>query len=233
MSLSRAALLLLVVVFVPGLDSRAQVRLERGRVLVRAEAAPLTEVLTRFSEVTGAKIVYGADQPRQIVSVEIDASSEADAISQLLEGQGLGYALRLDKSGKHVEMVLLTARGGEAAPPPTAGEGAAEEPEPPEIEPVPPAPEDAPQPPDQLAEPPAEPDTARPATMGLPPGMDPRVPEVLPPAGDTRDAGAPTQPETPAPSPSAPGAPVLPAPASYPVPASYPAPAPVLIPPRN
>ena len=72
------------------------VALRDGRVVVRTVGAPLAEVLSRFAQATGAEVVYETARPRQLVSVVIEAASPAEAIAQLLEGQGLNYALRLD-----------------------------------------------------------------------------------------------------------------------------------------
>jgi hypothetical protein len=115
MSLSRPALLVLLLgapvaggAVAPG----TQVQVGGGRVLVHATGAPLMEVLSRFSEATGTKIVYDAAKPRELVTVEIDAASQAEALSRLLEGQGLSYVLRLDPSGEGVEMLFLMGAKG-------------------------------------------------------------------------------------------------------------------------
>ena len=98
--------------------SDTRVLLDPGRVSIHSESAPLAEVLSRFAEATGAKIVYETARPRQLVSVVIEASSAAEAITRLLEGQGLNYVLRLDPTGQNVEMLVVT---GSAAPPAAAG----------------------------------------------------------------------------------------------------------------
>jgi hypothetical protein len=222
MHLSRFALLLPLVVFVPeqGLGSRPQVRLENGRVIVHARGTPLTDVLNRFSEATGAKIVYDQVKPSQLVSVEIDAASEAEALAQLLEGQGLGYALRLDRSGRGVEMLFLTAKGGGGAPrsSTTADERVASL-DPPQAEPMLEEPDEADEPDEQAKELPkgqAMEQSAEPPTV---------APVSGPSAGAASPRYSPSWQTAPASYPSAPAS--FP---SYPVPASYPAPAPVLIP---
>ncbi len=92
--------------------SGTEVRVDGARLIVQATSVPLTEVLSRFSEATGTKIVYDAAKPRQLVTVEINAATQAEALSQLLEGQGLSYALRLDPSGRSVEMLFLSKSQG-------------------------------------------------------------------------------------------------------------------------
>jgi hypothetical protein len=91
-----------------------EVTLRAGRVAVHAQRAPLSEVLARFSEVTGARVVYEAARPVQLVSVGIEADSAAEALGRLLEGQGLNYALRLDASGRAVEMLVVTGTSSPA-----------------------------------------------------------------------------------------------------------------------
>jgi hypothetical protein len=100
------------------------VTLQGGRVVVRAVNAPLADVLTRFGQATGAQIVYEEPRPRQLVTVAIAADSPAAAVTQLLEGQGLNYVLRLDPTGRTVEMLVIA---GSASPAP-APAGAARNP---------------------------------------------------------------------------------------------------------
>lgn len=94
-----------------GMLSGTDVRVDGDRVIVQATSVPLTDVLSRFSQATGAKIVYDSAKPRQLVTVEIHAASQAEAISQLLEGQGLSYAVRLDPTGRSVDMLFLMGKG--------------------------------------------------------------------------------------------------------------------------
>jgi hypothetical protein len=125
MPLRRLVFLLALVALLSGrgILSGTDVRVDGGRVVVQANEAPLTDVLSRFSQATGAKIVYDAAKPRQLVTVEIDASTQAEALSQLLEGQGLSYAVRLDPSGQSVDMLFVMGKGqsATAASPPAAG----------------------------------------------------------------------------------------------------------------
>jgi hypothetical protein len=94
-----------------GMLSGTDVRVDGDRVIVQATSVPLTDVLSRFSQATGAKIVYDSAKPRQLVTVEIHAASQAEALSQLLEGQGLSYAVRLDPTGRSVDMLFLMGKG--------------------------------------------------------------------------------------------------------------------------
>ena len=181
------------------------VTLRDDRVFVRATAAPLADVLTRFAQATKAEIVFEGTRPRQLVTVVIEAGSPAEAIEHLLEGQGINYVLRLDPTGKTVELLVIA---GSVSPAPTPA-GAARSPRasPPAFRPPE---EEAPAEPGE-AEEPFAPDAAQDPNLLL--GMSPE------------DATQPGEPEPPAPA-SYPGAvptsPPLPTPPVYPGPASYP-----------
>jgi hypothetical protein len=222
------------------------VLLDHGRVSIRSESAPLADVLTRFAQATGAEVVYEAARPRQLVSVAIEAASPAEAIARLLEGQGLDYALRLDPTGRNVEMLILTGAARPAAAPAGAGRGPRTSPSafpPPEeldeVEPaesdaqgaefnVPPGPEA-----DEGLEPSAPPgmppaDVLMTPALGLQ-GVVPGAPaaaELSSPAAPSGSvAPEPGQPQPPAVASyprSVPVSPLLPSPPVYPGPASYP-----------
>lgn len=216
--------------------SDVRVLLDEGQVSIHSKSAPLAEILSRFAQATGAQVVYDVSRPRQLVSVVIEAASPAEAIAQLLEGQGLNYALRLDPSGRNVEMLVIT---GNASPSTAASAGtgrAARMPAalPPEEAFEVPAEEedqlsaaDSAEGPDVAAPPAAStedatsPAVAPPfagAAPGALPGGVPSGPETLPPAPS---ALQPAQPQPPAPA-SYPGGPPIPSPPVYPGPASYP-----------
>jgi hypothetical protein len=215
--------------------SDARVLLDHGRVTIRSQSAPLADVLSRFAQATGAEVVYDATRPRQLVSVLIEAASPAEAIVQLLEGQGLNYTLRLDSTGRNVEMLVVSVSAAAAsaaatrAPRPSA----------------PPQPEEAYEAPAEDAEEPLAGDRAQALEPGVPAGT-PSPDETIGPAFAAPFAGlapggapgaepsspsapsgspAPAQPQPPAVA-SYPGrAPVgapLPSPPVYPGPASYP-----------
>jgi hypothetical protein len=208
-----------------------QVSVRDGRVVIRAAGAPLAEVLKSFAEATGTEVVYEAARPRQLVTVAIEAGSAPEALAQLLEGQGLNYVLRLDPTGKVVEMLFVagsaspaatpagTARGTRASPPAFRPPEAEVPEEPDEIEP-PLTPED------EGTEPSAPPGEAVAPVPGFPwpggvpgapPGQEPPFPET--PPGWTPPQ--PGQPQPPAPA-SYPGGAPPPQPPVPPGPASYP-----------
>ncbi len=101
------------------------VREAQGRIDVAAAAAPLADVLDRLARQTGMKIVYEGPAPRQLVTLSLVGRSPAEAVSAILEGQGLNYALILDATATRVEKLLVTgatstsssARAATASPP--------------------------------------------------------------------------------------------------------------------
>ena len=213
------------------------VALRDGRVVVRTVGAPLAEILSRFAQATGAEVAYETARPRQLVSVDIEAASPAEAIAQLLEGQGLDYALRLDPTGRNVEMLVITGSASPAAAP--AGTTRAPRAS------APPPPEEAYEVPAENAEEPPPPDTAEGPNPEVPAGTSaeeamspalavpftgaaPSAPSAAGPSGPEMP-GAPVpepgQPQTPSAASYPGGAPVglpLPSPPVYPGPASYP-----------
>jgi hypothetical protein len=224
--------LLLVLPLLAGGEARPGARvllLDHGRVGIQSESAPLADILTRFAQVTGAEVVYEAARPRQLVSVAIEAGSPAEAITRLLEGQGLNYALRLDPTGKNVEMLVVTgsasspaaAAGTTRAPrsfPPAAPslEEATEFPSADVDQPF--APDVAPEGQEASAPPATSPD--EPMNPALNPGLGPPWPGAAPgvgPGGGSSNpestSGAPTTSASPTPEP---GQPQVPGAASYP-----------------
>jgi hypothetical protein len=134
------------------------IREAQGRLDVAAASAPLAEILDRVARQTGMLIVYEGPAPRQLVTLSLVGRSPAEAVTAILEGQGLNYALILDVSATRVEKLLVTgpaptgtSRTASSAPryapppPDPEPEDLPEEP-PPEPEPPPPVPVEAPTP---------------------------------------------------------------------------------------
>jgi hypothetical protein len=89
--------------------SITEVKVVGGRVHIQATAVPVSEVLDRLSRTTGMKIVYEGAPPSDRLTAAIDAGSETEALSRLLEGLGLTYAFKLDATGRHVETLFVTS----------------------------------------------------------------------------------------------------------------------------
>src|SRR5207245_46545 len=83
------------------------VRGSADRVDVRADAAPLAEVLDRLAKQTGMKVIYDGAPPRQMISVALQGRTPAEAVLGILEGQGLNYMLQMDASGQRVQTLMM------------------------------------------------------------------------------------------------------------------------------
>lgn len=207
----RFKLALVLPLLAVGGPSAIDVSVRGDRVSVHSTVAPLSDVLSRFAQVTGAELVYEASRPRQLVSVGIDAGSQAEALARLLEGQGINYALRLAANGRDVQLLVVGGATGAAPPAAAAAFSRARPPQPemaesdqgpPEAEEAEPAPEEAEPEPAPAAAPVAE-----------APGPGAFVPQgpvqtsPTPPQGNTMSSPVPFQ-----------GQPQFPQPGSYPGP---------------
>jgi hypothetical protein len=180
-----------------------------GRIDVTAAAASLADVLDRLARQTGMKIVYEGPAPRQLVTLSLVARSPAEAVTAILEGQGLNYALVLDRTATRVEKLLVTGTASTAA-----GQGPRHVPLS-TIQPryIPSDPD--PEPDEALEEPPPTPDAPLPTTETLPvvtpvanpaPLNGPFPPGVPPVAGLNPPGAGPNPPAVPTPlSPLNPG----------------------------
>lgn len=189
--------------------SDTKVKVDAGRVTIHAESTPLAEILGRFGQVTGAEVVYDTARPQQVVSVGIEADSEADALLRLLEGQGLNYVLRLDPTGRQVEMLVLVGKAETAGPAAATGSAAPTRRE--RVTTAPPEPE-----PDEIVQPFTPEVVEEPAERTV---ASPSPPERE--RGSAPPAWSPSQPQVPVPA-STPGTVRPPSPPSVPAPASYP-----------
>ena len=117
--------------------AQTEVRKAGDKLDVRATAAAVSEVLDRIARETGMKVSYDGAPPRARVSMSLTGVTPTQAVLSVLEGQGLNYALRMDRTGAKVETLLLVAGGGTAAAPqpaPRAPRPVEREPEPAEAE---------------------------------------------------------------------------------------------------
>jgi hypothetical protein len=225
--------------------SDTRVHLENGLVSIHSRSAPLAEVLARFAQATGAEVVYETARPRQPVSVAIEGASPAEAIARLLEGQGLNYALRMDRTGTKVDLLVVSGTGAQPAasgigssrtggtpgsPPARLEEPPDDVSEPQPEEPAGPEPVEEHE--SQAPAPAPADDTTRapqyaPAPGGSAPGGGPAPGPSMPSSGTTpygSPGTEPAQPQAPAAAsyPAAPGMPAPPAPPVSPRPVSYP-----------
>jgi hypothetical protein len=116
-SLAAFALLLAVSAHGAEVDIRPAAN---GRVSLKVNAAPLSEVLDRLARLTGMKVVYDGVPPRALVrGRQVENATPAEAVADVLDGLGVSYALRLDASGAKVDTLLvLGATRSATAPPP-------------------------------------------------------------------------------------------------------------------
>jgi hypothetical protein len=101
-------LLLPFLAFVPPAMAGIAVHEAHGRIDVAAQAAPLADVLDRLAKQIGMKVVYEGSAPRQLITLSLVGRSAAEAVTAILEGQGLNYALILDATATRVQTLLVT-----------------------------------------------------------------------------------------------------------------------------
>lgn len=124
-----AGLSLLLAVCPPAVDVRST---GPGQVRLSVKAVPLADVLECVSQKTGVKVVYdGLAAPRQLVSAVVPAGTVAEAVDKLFEGQGLNYALGVDRDGKGL-LVVSTSAAAARSPLPASTRREAEPAEEPE-----------------------------------------------------------------------------------------------------
>lgn len=87
-----------------------EIRSEGGLVHVRTVKAPVADVLDKYTSVVGTKFVFeGLGVPRRPVSLRIAGSDPVKAVSDMLAGMGLSFALKLDQKVKVPERVFITS----------------------------------------------------------------------------------------------------------------------------
>ena len=207
----------------------AEVKVAGGRVHIQATAAPVSEILDRLARTTGMKVVYDGAPPSDRLTAAIDAGSETEALSRLLEGLGLTYAFKLDATGRHVETLFVTSASTRRASTATTSSA----PRPIQFQPTADdyEPENAPEPADPVNDPAAMaagvPDSAgispgNPGyaggqaggqSAGKSAGKSAECPELRSPRTPPSRA---LRPSPGSPSPANPGMPTFPGPASYP-----------------
>lgn len=88
------------------------VRVASNLVDIDADAVPLADILDNLAGQTGMEIVYEGPAPRQRVSLTLRGRSPAEAVQDVLEGQGLNYALIADPTGTRVQTLMIAGSAG-------------------------------------------------------------------------------------------------------------------------
>ena len=100
------ALSLMAVAAASGQEVAVRVR-EKGRVDVRATAAPLASVLGRLATLTDMTVAYLGPPPGRLASLEISAASQADAVLDVLHRFGADFAVSMDSAGTRILTVVV------------------------------------------------------------------------------------------------------------------------------
>jgi len=115
-ALAACGLLLAATAFASDVDVRSTAG---GRVSLQVGSAPLSEVLDRLARQTGMKVVYDGAPPRALVrGRHVEDVTPAEAVLNVLEGLGVGYALRFDPDGIRVDTLLVLGTAGVSGPRP-------------------------------------------------------------------------------------------------------------------
>jgi hypothetical protein len=85
---------------------RVEVLAGPGRITIRADGAPLSDVLDELSRKAGIEVVYEGPRPRHPVTARIVALPEEEAIARLLEGLPVGWALRRNANSRVGTLVI-------------------------------------------------------------------------------------------------------------------------------
>jgi hypothetical protein len=91
------------------LAAAVEIHVSGDRVDVVATNTPLAEILEGLSRQTHMKVVYEGAPPKQLLSVDLKQRTPAEAVLAVLEGQGLAYAVALDRTGTQVQTLLMSA----------------------------------------------------------------------------------------------------------------------------
>lgn len=101
-------------------------------VTIHAQAVPFSRILDRLAKETGMAVISETKLPTQPVTASLERLPLAEALMKLAEGLDLGYAFRLDSTGRRVETVILMSPSAAGAAPqaPTAAPQAPTHPRP-------------------------------------------------------------------------------------------------------
>jgi hypothetical protein len=121
-SVRQGLLLVLALLTVPAVSAEEiAVRVRNdGRVDLRVKSVPLVSVLDRLAGLTEMKLAYQGPSPRRLVTLEVYAASQAEAVLHVLEGLGIDYAVSTNPAGTRILSLVVAdaARPAGARPDP-------------------------------------------------------------------------------------------------------------------
>jgi len=85
---------------------RVEISAGQGRITIRADAAPLSDVLDELSRKAGIEVVYAGPRPRHPVTARITGLPEEEAIAKLLDGLPISWGLRRNANGRVGTLVI-------------------------------------------------------------------------------------------------------------------------------
>lgn len=85
---------------------RVEILAGQGRIAIRADGAPLSDVLDELSRKAGIEVVYQGPRPRHQVTARIAGLPEEEAIATLLGGVPVSWALRRSPNGRVSTLVI-------------------------------------------------------------------------------------------------------------------------------
>jgi hypothetical protein len=151
----RVPLALLLLFVAQAAAAGVEIRTHGDRLDLVANAAPLGEVLARLSQQSGMKVEYDGAPPPATLTISLLDRTPLEAVLGVFEGLGVNYALRTDRTGTRVDLLLVSGTAGRS--PSTAARFAPRpQPEPPEAD----QPEDREEPPLETPHPPVSPPLA-------------------------------------------------------------------------
>jgi hypothetical protein len=100
----------------PAVGPPVEVSEAQGRLTIRANGAPLSDVLAELARKAGIEVVYEAAPPRHPVTVNITGLPTEEAIAKLMERVPLSWGLKRNPSGRVGTLVIA---GDPSRRPPT------------------------------------------------------------------------------------------------------------------
>src|SRR5262245_5222453 len=107
--MKRRVALVIALTFLAVRGSADECRVERaGSALnIHAKAVPVAQVLDRIAQQTGITVTYLGTRPSTRVSLDYQNLSPREAVQRTLEGLGLNYVLKSDRTRQAVASLTI------------------------------------------------------------------------------------------------------------------------------